>query len=261
MIKSLILSLIGQKNAGRLDHLLARKSKMAWGPLNGQSFRQRVYAEIMSQIRFQAIVETGTFRGTTTEFFAQTGLPIYTVEIDPRAYGYSSLRFFPQRHQVHVYEGHSPEFLRLLANKPNFPRSKVFFYLDAHVQDSSRFHKAPLVEELEIIFTNWTEAVVMVDDFQVPGTTYGFDDWGAGRTLNLECLEPLKHLNLTPFFPALDAKEETGARRGWVILCHEEKLRKFFSGMGTLTLGTASGNSPICLEPTKQAQSVNRSSI
>jgi hypothetical protein len=134
-----------------------------------------------------------------------------------------------------VFQGDSPEFLRFLADKQDFPKSRVFFYLDAHVQDSSRYHKAPLVEELEIIFTKWTEAVVMVDDFEVPGTDYSFEDWGSGKTLNIECLEPLKALNLTPFFPALDPKLETGARRGWVVLSREDAVTEILSGISNLT--------------------------
>jgi hypothetical protein len=234
MIKASILSLVGQRNAGRLDYLLNRKSKDAWGPLNGQRNRQQVYSEIMKQIRFQAIVETGTFLGTTTEYFAQCGLPVYTVEIHPRAYGYASLRFRKRRHQIHAYEGDSPNFLNDLVRNPDFPKSNVFFYLDAHVQDSSRFHKAPLVEELEIIFTNWTGAVVMIDDFQVPGTDYGFDDWGPDKSLNLARFEPIKNLNLNSFFPTLDVKEETGARRGWVVLCREKEVASILENMPAL---------------------------
>jgi hypothetical protein len=240
MIKSFILKLVGEKNAGRLDYLLRRKSKDAWGPLNGQSFRQRVYSEIMSRIGFKAIVETGTFRGTTTEYFAKSGLPVYTVEIHPRAYGYASLRFRRRRRQIHAYEGDSPEFLRGLAKNPDFPKSKVFFYLDAHVQDSSRYHKAPLVEELEIIFTNWTEAVVMIDDFQVPGTDYSFDDWGPEKSLNVACLEPLKDLRLSAFFPAAEPKNETGAKRGWVVLCREDSTTQILRGISDLTSRRAS---------------------
>jgi hypothetical protein len=235
MLKSLILRLLGEENAGRLDYLLRRKPKEAWGALNGQSFRQRAYSDIMRRIRFRAIVETGTFRGTTTEFFARSGLPVYTVEISRRAYGYASQRFARERDKVHVFHGSSPEFLKNLTNDPSFPKSEVFFYLDAHVQDSSRYYKAPLVEELGIIFNDWNEAVVMVDDFQVPGTNYSYDDWGPGRTLNLACLEPLDHLQLYAFFPSTGPEGETGAKRGWVVLCREEGLKNALSEIDRLT--------------------------
>jgi hypothetical protein len=243
MIKSALLRLVGAKNAGRLDYLLRRKSSTAWGPLNGQAFRQGVYHDIMSKIKFRAIVETGTFRGTTTEFFARSGLPVYSVELDERAYAYAALRFFRRRQKVHLCLGNSPEFLRDLARNAEFPKSRVFFYLDAHVQDSSRYHKAPLVEELEIIFSNWTEPVVMIDDFQVPRTNYSFDDWGPGRTLSLECLEPFRHLNLKSFFPSLDPSKETGAKRGWVVICRDDPLAAILKKLPTLAVATAESTS------------------
>jgi hypothetical protein len=208
-----------------LDYVLSRKSADGWGPLNGQRIRQAVYSDIMRRIEFQAIVETGTYRGTTTAYFAESGLPVYTVEIDPRCFAYAALRFKKDK-RVRVYEGNSPDFLTELARLPACPRSRVFFYLDAHVQDSSRYHQAPLVEELQIIFSNWDEAVVMIDDFQVPGTAYSFDDWGPGRNLCLECLAPVTDLGLTAFFPTVNATDETGARRGWVVLCRNGRIRE-----------------------------------
>jgi len=54
----------------------------------------------------------------------------------------------------------------------------------------------PLRDELEIIFNSWSNSVVMVDDFQVPGTEYGYDDYGPGRVLNITYLEPLRHLGI-----------------------------------------------------------------
>jgi hypothetical protein len=233
MIKSMLLRVIGQRNAGRLDYVFNRKSADAWGPLNGQRIRQGVYKEMISRINFQAIVETGTYRGTTTAYFAEYGSPVYTVEIHPRCFAYASLRF--RKHdRVHVYEGNSPEFLRELARLPECPRSRVLFYLDAHVQDSSRYHKAPLVEELTIIFSQWRESVVMIDDFQVPGTSYSFDDWGPGRNLCLDCFEPLQHFGLRAFFPVADATNETGAKRGWVVVCRDRNIVQTLNGIAGL---------------------------
>jgi hypothetical protein len=241
MVKRFIARLLlGDRNVGRLDYLLRRQSKDVWGgPFNGQKIRQQIYSDILSRVAFRAIVETGTFRGTTTEFFAKSGLPVYSVDLDPRAYGYASLRLFRQRHRVHLFQGHSPEFLRGLAAPPNFPRSKVFFYLDAHYG-----WDAPLVDELEIIFTKWTDAVVMVDDFQVPGTDYVYDDWGPGKTLNMAQLEPLRHLCLSAFFPAIDPKDETGEKRGCVVLCRENDITTILRGIETLTFGNAYKEEP-----------------
>lgn len=225
MVKGMLLKLIGEESAGRLDYLLNRKSKNDWGPLNGQKLRQEAYAAITKRISFRAIVETGTFLGTTTDYFGKAGLPVYTVEIDPRAFGYAAQRFAKISGRIHVVRGNSPDFLTGLIKDQTCPKERVFFYLDAHVQDSSGYFKAPLAEELEIIFSNWKEPVVMIDDFQVPGTTYSFDDWGDPRkNLCLEALAGLKPLQLTPFFPASGPEQETGAKRGWVVFAREPAI-------------------------------------
>lgn len=65
----------------------------------------------------------------------------------------------------------------------------------------------------------------MIDDFAVPGTDYGFDDYGPGMALNFELLAPLSHLDLTGFFPSASPREESGARRGCIVLCREPALR------------------------------------
>ena len=70
-----------------------------------------------------------------------------------------------------------------LARDSSVPKCDVFFYLDAHWEDD-----LPLLEEIEVIFSHRDRATIMIDDFCVPGTDYGFDDYGAGKTLNLAYL-------------------------------------------------------------------------
>jgi hypothetical protein len=220
MMKNLAIRLLGERNIGRLQFLL--KPGLAnrfGGPLNGQAHRRRMFSDIMASIPFQAIVETGTFRGTTTAFFGDWGLPVYSVEINPRNAGFSSLHLFRQRRRIHLFESDSPSFLKELASREQFPKARVFFYLDAHWEEH-----LPLGEELEIIFANWREAVVMVDDFKVPGSTYAYDDYGPGKVLSLEYLDRYQHLKLIPFFPSVAAEFETGLRRGSVVLCREASV-------------------------------------
>src|SRR3954452_11550307 len=40
------------------------------GPLNGQERRREIVQELASAIEFDRVLETGTFRGSSTEFFA-----------------------------------------------------------------------------------------------------------------------------------------------------------------------------------------------
>jgi hypothetical protein len=230
-IKVCAAKLLGEKNVGYLDYFLSPNLKESWeGPFNGQHCRQRIFSDLVARVAFNAIVETGTFRGSTTGFLATFGLPVYTVEVNARFYAYSALRLFRRRHTIHRYQGDSATFLRGLANNEQFPKSNVLFYLDAHWGEH-----LPLREEIEVIFTNWNSTVVMVDDFQVPGTDYGYDDYGPGKVLNMSYLEPIQYLQLHAFFPVAEAKQETGAKRGSVVLCRDEALKDALSEIDTLT--------------------------
>ena len=91
----------------------------------------------------------------------------------------------------------------------------VFAYLDAHWGPD-----LPLREELEIIAAHWKRAVVMVDDFEVPGDSgYGFDDYGDGAALTESYLRRAAALgSWTVRYPVAPSTVETGSRRGCCVL-------------------------------------------
>ena len=63
-------------------------------------------------------------------------------------------------------------------------------FFDFHVEAMLRHH-LPLADEIEIISGGWPDFVIMIDDFCVPGDDgYEFDDYGPGRRLDVEYLEP-----------------------------------------------------------------------
>ncbi len=131
-------------------------------PFNGQHHRRPMFEEIIATCRPKALVETGTFRGTTTEFMAATRLPLYTVESRARRFGYARQRL------------------------------KGFANVKLTCGDSRTFKDLPLAEEIDIIFSGWRKAIVMIDDFQVPGDDgYSFDDYGPGKTLTAGYLSDL----------------------------------------------------------------------
>jgi hypothetical protein len=230
-IKRLTKHLLGEANIGRLEYLLKPELREhLGGAFNGQDNRKRIFSDLINRVPFKAIVETGTYRGSTSAFLCQFSLPVYTVEINPRCFAFAALRLRQHRKLIHMHEGDSPSFLRELAKADGCPKSNVFFYLDAHWREH-----LPLKDELEIIFTSWSNSVVMVDDFQVPGTEYGYDDYGPGRVLNITYLDPLRHLGIWCFFPSLDPQLETGMKRGCVVLCRDEGLKNALGEIDTLT--------------------------
>ncbi len=185
--------------------------------MNGSPSRLTTFDQLKQQCPFDAIVETGTYRGESTLFFATAGCPVYSSEVNPRYMGYAQARLW-SRSNVSLFRGDSREFLRRLIQNSNVSKDRVFFYLDAHWHDD-----LPLREEIDLIFRNWTRPVVMVDDFQVPDDSgYLFDDYGEGKRLSLEYLDSVAHLGFTPFFPSLPSSEEIGLKRGWVVLAGDD---------------------------------------
>jgi len=218
-----IAKIIGAANAGRLDYWLEPALRESFGgPFNGQERRKEIFRDLLRTLPIEAIVETGTYRGTTSLFLArESRLPVHTVEANARSHAFArlQLRAFIRTGQLQPYLGDSRRFLARLARERRLPDANVFFYLDAHWS-----RDLPLREELELIFRHWRDAVVMVDDFQVPGTDYEYDDYGEAGVLALPYLAPLSHLELDVFFPAAAPESETGGRRGCVVICRDPRV-------------------------------------
>ena len=59
----------------------------------------------------------------------------------------------------------------------------------------------------------------MIDDFQVSDDAgYGFDDYGANGRLTLDYLAPLADRGFAVFYPSIPSSEESGMKRGSVVL-------------------------------------------
>jgi hypothetical protein len=219
------------ERAGMWDCWRRPEWRLSWGgPFNGQESRQRLFMELCAQVPFSAIIETGTYRGTTTKYFRRaTRLRIHSFEADPHNYGFARahLMFLPD---VHLHRCDSRAGLARLAASDAAPTGPVFFYLDAHGSGD-----LPLAQEIHLAFAHWREAVVMIDDFAVPDDPgYGFDDYGPGKALTLGYLRKSAVLPSAVWFPECASIRETGARRGCVILARAAELIRRIDRVTTL---------------------------
>ena len=231
LMKQVAKRLLGDKVLGIIDYYRHPDWRSSWGgALNGQSHRQRMVETFIRELPLETIVETGTYRGTTTAFLASlTSVPIYTVECDARRQGFSlpALRRFDN---VHRYGGDSREFLRMLASKPDLENQVILFYLDAHgtpdYVNARGTADLPLADEVDIIFRRWQRALVLIDDFQVPDDDgYGYDNFGRGKALTCDYLRlAIRRFGLRTFFPSVTSDSETGFKRGCVVLAADADL-------------------------------------
>ena len=210
-----IRALLPQSWVGFAEYNLRPKLLDGYGVFNGQVFRQLIFVDLNRVCEFEAIVETGTYVGCTTQFFAKnTGVPVYTVESNPRSFQLARrrLKSFPN---VHSARADSVEFLRGL---PLAPETRTFFYLDAHWEE-----RLPLATEVESIASRFSRFVIMIDDFAVPGDAgYGFDDYGPGKQLSLRDFPFNKDPRMSVYFPSRHSSQESGSRRGSVFLVSSE---------------------------------------
>lgn len=220
LVKKLFPSAFAEKIGGMKDYYLHfEKYKSPWGAqFNNQQLRTKIFDAIIKKGLVDFIVETGTFRGTTTDYFlTATGYPIYSVELDVRSFYFSKCRFRKSK-RVTLFNDDSRSFLNYLVTQKALKSRNIFFYLDAHWNDD-----LPLVQELEIIMKNWENYIVMIDDFKVdndPG--YDYDIYN-GQSLELTLLNPLKQYYYKAYFP-INSTNETGAKRGSIILTGSEKI-------------------------------------
>jgi hypothetical protein len=239
-----------QQTIGMIDYIRSPDRGAGWGPFNGQTARQALFVDIIAKTQPQAIVETGTFLGVTTELMCQTGLPVFTIELHPRNYGFARARFW-RRRNVKLLHGDSRTGLRRLLDGPLHSLSglTVFFYLDAHWNDD-----LPLADEVDIVFSRCPRAVVMIDDFEVPSDAgYGFDDYGPGKALVSCYIRPaISAHRLQAFYPSTPsvadypstpmAAEGLAApgklRRGCVVLAKESCHGPVLASMSLLRPAT-----------------------
>jgi len=184
---------------------------------NGQLGRQALFRRLLEMFSFDLVLETGTFLGETTGYFASTmAIPVHTCELNHRFHAVAKLRLdnYPG---IHFFQGDSRNFLKQVSqggNAGKFP----FIYLDAHWYDD-----LPLCEELEIIDGAWNQYIVMVDDFKVPfDLGYTYDDYGPGKCLNAGLISTAStERTLSIFYPSLPSQDEVGSLRGCAVIASD----------------------------------------
>jgi hypothetical protein len=222
-IKRWLADHLPQSLLGVLDYYrLSEDQKLeAWGgPFNGQCFRQMIFLDLVRACKFDAIVETGTYRGSTTLFLAlkSGGAPVYTCEVSTRVFGVARqrLRAIPR---IRLYNMDSRKFL----SKINLSGDGCkFFYLDAHWLEDF-----PLAEEADFIARKFPSFVIMIDDFQVPDDPgYGHDNYGPGKRLSLRDFPFDSDHRFVPYFPARHSTGESSIRRGCIVLASPDVKAK-----------------------------------
>ena len=131
--------------------------------------------------RFEAAVETGTWKGHTTVALAAIFPRVHTIEVDRARYK-ATLPRFEEYPNVTAHCGTSPQVLLELVAAVEYP---LFAMLDAHWGEDW-----PLRDELKILLSVRQPKLIMIHDFKVPGRDFGYDSYG-GQECSLEYIADL----------------------------------------------------------------------
>ena len=214
--------------ASAIDVALPQPDGWWTGAFNGGAGRRQIFLQILKELAPKALLETGTFRGTTTAFMAQhfSG-PIFTCEANPRWFltAKANLSSFQD---IDIRNQDSRQFLRAILSETEV--EPLFIYLDAHWTED-----LPLPEELALILASGIPAAIMIDDFAVPWDPgYAYDDYGPGKALTIELLARLNPQGASLFFPTIPATQETGAKRGCAVIGIGDQVIEILYGLAEL---------------------------
>ncbi len=194
--------------------LLSEELQNCWGgPMNDQHGRQAIFKQLVEVVDFNKILETGTYRGLTTEWLSHIfSGPVASCEIE-RLYFLQAKSRLENNESVELCLMDSREFLRRQLNTLGV-NDACLIYLDAHWRDD-----LPLIEEIDIILASHKRCVIAIDDFKVPGDAgYAYDDYGPNKALTLELFKNLRDQNFRFYFPKLNSEQETGSVRGLCVM-------------------------------------------
>lgn len=162
---------------------------------NNDSVVSDTVVQLVKDLNIDCIIETGTFRGTTTAFLSETfsTLPIYTIEVDFKMYlqAEANLESYPN---IKMLLGSSEKVLEVLL--PQLKDKRILFYLDAHWEEYW-----PLLDEFEAIRkTAKDNCCIVIDDFKVPFRTFQHDTY-KDQPLDIDYIEEkMNEVYTMPFY-------------------------------------------------------------
>ncbi len=154
---------------------------------HGDPNYQNIVPLLLNEYKATAFVETGTYLGHSSEFIALQfpGLPHFTTEINDTFFDLAKQRLAPYPH-VKLFKKHTLDFLKQDLIHLDLGERPVFF-IDAHWEQDW-----PLIEELTFIKEHYPNAILVVDDMQVPGQPqFPYDNYGGDKVCDLPHIAPV----------------------------------------------------------------------
>jgi hypothetical protein len=169
------------------------RNYVGYGPMNGIA---KTKALIRVFLLDAPIIETGTYLGDTSRYFAKLGYEVHTIEVSHKL----SDAIFPMLKSIGVncYCGDSGVMLpQILQKLSEVGTTKANFWLDGHwsggITSRAKDYETPIVNELNLIATflpQFTSVVIAIDDIRYFGNDVSYPskkylvDWAEAHKLH-----------------------------------------------------------------------------
>lgn len=187
-------------------------------PFNEDRFMEQEFHFIKALAEIENVVETGTYKGRTTEWFANNFKNVFTTEINETFYNEAIIRLSPYKNVI-ARLGDSTQLLPVIIEELKKLNTNTAFFLDAH------WYTNPLLGELTAIFASgYIPKYIVIHDMANPlDPTMGFDFYPEQNiSYNYEWVEPyLEKIyggKKGEKFIIYYNKEAEGARRGCLFV-------------------------------------------
>jgi hypothetical protein len=139
--------------------------------IDGDMTAYEEFKRLILNRNIKTVVETGTFKGDTTEVLATLSNNVYTVEIDNELYEKACSRF---KENKNIKLFNMPTSIFLDQNLSSI-KQPIFLFLDAHSFErkwdeygNTDSINEPLIDELIIIANKKIKPIIAIHDFSVP---------------------------------------------------------------------------------------------
>lgn len=170
---------------------------------HGDVYLLKIVHFLFSKINI--FIETGTNIGATLQYVARTYPHVTCISCEPSKEPFIRASNYLSTFKATIYNETSQQFLRRFDKEYSFLKDvPVLFWLDAH----GRGFKWPLHEEFKYITSNFSKALILVDDFKVPRKKqFKYDKYGGQHcSFNFVKDHIHKDCKYTLYYPAYNNK-------------------------------------------------------
>lgn len=192
---------------------------------NEDGFILKEVNKLKEQFNVHTFIETGTYFGQTTKVMAGLFEKVYSCESNVKYFD-TAVNNIGSCTNIFLHKQVSVDFFHTIL--PEL-KEKALFFLDAHWQRHN-----PLLDELTLI-ANYkiNNPIILIHDFQVPNTDFGFDfyDFEKKQPINWLLIKNYIEIIYNKKYHYYYNKEACGARRGICYIIPNDNKNEVRSGI------------------------------